>query len=281
VFVAPVLEPSFFALEGKPRFHPDGSYTRPNMEKAGATWTLEDYEALFAGVTTEKAIGEKSPAYLTNRTAPYQIKQLIPDVRLIAVLRNPIDRAFSHYLMNVRTGDETLSFADAVAAENNRQPMRPGVVRHYVRSGQYSAQIERYLTLFGPEQLRVYLYEDVSTDTGTILREIYEHIGVSPDFTPDLTVRYNARPVDVSNRRASFRPRSLARRMIKPQAAQSTSTVISASTRQELSAFFREDIVRLQALIGRDLSGWSADVPRVSPSPSFAGDGNKAGSGRR
>jgi hypothetical protein len=256
VFVAPVGEPSFFALEGQARFRPDGTFTRPGMVSAGATYTREEYEALFAGVTSERAVGEKSPAYLTNRDAPFRIKHLIPDVRLIAVLRNPVERAYSHYLMNVRSGQECLTFADAVAAERHRQPMGAGLVRHYVRSGIYAERIELYRSLFGPEQFRIYLYEDLVRDMSAIMRELYEYVGVDPAFTPDLTVRYNARPADNHNGRLRSRLCSLGRTMTNREMAPTVSNGIPLATRKELLSFYHEDVVRLQALIDRDLTGW-------------------------
>ena len=256
VFVAPVGEPSFFALEGQARFRPDGTFTRPGMENAGATFTLEEYEALFAGVTSERAVGEKSPAYLTNRDAPFRIRRLIPDVRLIAVLRNPVERAYSHYLMNVRSGQECLTFADAVAAERHRQPMGAGLVRHYVRSGIYADRIELYLSLFGPEKFRIYLYEDLVRDMSAIMRELYEYVGVDPAFTPDLTVRHNARPTEHHNGRLRSRLSSLGRSMTTRDVAPTVSNGILLGTRKELLSFYRDDIVRLQALIDRDLTGW-------------------------
>jgi hypothetical protein len=228
------------------------------METAGATYTLDEYEALFTGVTSERAVGEKSPIYLTNQHAPLRIKALIPDVRLLAVLRNPVDRAFSHYLMNVRMQLETLPFADAVMAERDNQPIRAGVVRHYVRSGKYAAPIERYMELFGPEQLRIYLYEDLLTNGGAIVREIYEYLGVDPNFTPNLTVHHNARPSEDRGRQLVSRIHSLGRRVAKRDLRRSSSGRIPSSTRRELSSFFREDILHLQGLLGRDLSGWLA-----------------------
>ena len=256
VFVAPALEPSFFALEGQERFRPDGSYTRPDMEQSGATYTLEEYEALFAGVTSEHAIGEKSPAYLTNKDAPFRIKRLIPDVRLIAVLRNPVERAFSHYLMDVRSGHENLTFAEAVGAELERQPMKTGFVRHYVRSGKYANRIEQYLSLFGPQQIHIYLYEDLLCDMAATMREIYEYLGVDPAFTPDLTVRHNARPAPVHNRGLGSRLCSFGRAITRREVPSPAPSAIPVTARQELVSFYREDIVRLQALIDRDLTGW-------------------------
>ena len=255
VFVPRALEPSFFALEGRPRTNPDGSPTDALMQSSGAVYTLEEYEGLFADVTSESAVGEKSPAYLTNRDAPHRIRALIPDVRLIAVLRNPIERAFSHYLMVVRGGLERSPFDEAIIGERNKEPSSPGVVRHYVRSGLYAKRIARYQGLFPPEQLRIYLYEDLDRDTLAVVEDIYQFIGVDPTFRPDVSVRYNAKP------RSSGRRGLLSRKIphLSPRPdprVDSTSVEMPSATRRELLDFYRDDITRLQTLIGRDLSSW-------------------------
>jgi hypothetical protein len=251
VYVTPVVEPSFFAFEGRER--------RPEGELHQFAYTLEEYEAMFAGVTTEKAIGEKSPAYLTSPRAPGRIKDLIPDVRLIAVLRHPVDRAFSHYLMAVREGKEDLSFAEAVVAERQKLRTETGLVRHYVRSSMYANRVERYQSLFGPEQFRIYLLEDLRSDMRSVMREIFEHVGVDSSFEPDLTVRHNARPGQGHVRPPRSKLRQLGSTMVKRpprQPSQPPAPTMSSSTRQELLEHYHEDIVRLQPLIGRDLSAW-------------------------
>src|SRR5690242_17389826 len=89
VFMTEAHEPNFFALEGTAKFNPDGTPTRPWMLQSGAVYTIDEYEALFDGVTDERAVGEKSPIYLRNPDAPARIKERLPGVRLVAVLRNP------------------------------------------------------------------------------------------------------------------------------------------------------------------------------------------------
>jgi hypothetical protein len=251
VYVAPALEPSFFAIEGQER--PEVNVHGPGYV---LTYTLSEYEALFDGVTTEKAIGEKSPAYLTSSRAPGRIKELIPDVRLIAVLRNPADRAFSHYLMDLRGGSEDLSFAEAVVAERNKQRKRNGLPRHYVKSGKYAHRIQRYQSLFGAEQLRVFLYEDLVLDMPSVMREIYEYVGVDSSFEPDLSVRHNAKPSQHRNDSPRAKLHQLGSTLVGRRPIQPASPKMSAATRVELLDFYRDDVLQLQTLIGRDLSAW-------------------------
>ncbi len=255
VFVPSMIEPSFFAIAGRPRTLADGSNAYVELEREGAAFSLEEYEAMFEGVTTESAIGEKSTAYLTSPHAPHRIKELIPDVKLVAILRNPVERAFSHYLMEVRWGHERLSFDEAVAAERDRKYMNPGGARHYVRSGRYANRVERYQGLFRREQFRIYLFEDMQTDTPAVVREVFEYIGVDPDFEPDLNLHHNARPPRTARPRMA---RRIASALSQPSRLKppSTSSRMTPKTREELVDFYREDILKLQTLIDRDLTSW-------------------------
>ena len=103
--MSPRKEPHFF--EG---MHSDSTGQRATLPVTD----LADYQALFEGVTDEKAIGEASASYLYSPKAPALIKRSIPEARLIAVLRNPADRAYSNFLHCVRTGREAIvDFAEA------------------------------------------------------------------------------------------------------------------------------------------------------------------------
>ena len=95
VYMSPVKEPLYFSQSGKP---PIGN--RPDLVlQRDATRTLDEYLALFAGVTDEKAIGEASTSNLSNPRAPTCIREALPEAKLVAVLRHPAERAFSAYSM--------------------------------------------------------------------------------------------------------------------------------------------------------------------------------------
>ena len=114
IYMSPVKEPMFFTLEGK---NIDRTEVSRQITLKTAVNDIEDYQALFQGVSNEKAIGEASTAYLHCPWCAERIKQYIPDVKLIAILRDPIERAYSNYLMYVRWGLETLDFPEAVRQE--------------------------------------------------------------------------------------------------------------------------------------------------------------------
>ena len=102
---------------------------------------LEDYQALFEGATHERAIGEASAGYLGSEVAPARIKQMLPEVKLIVVLRNPIEAAYSSYLHLMRDGDETIKdFSVALQAEAERTQDNWGLLWRYQQRAMYYAQ---------------------------------------------------------------------------------------------------------------------------------------------
>ena len=117
IYMTAVKEPRFFALEGK-----NLNFSGPDKDIINSTsvTTYEEYIALFEEVSSEKAIGETSPLYLYSEKAIQRIHHYLPDVKLIVILRNPIDRAFSCYTHLLREGYESLSFADSLKAEEGR-----------------------------------------------------------------------------------------------------------------------------------------------------------------
>jgi len=103
VYLSPVKEPNYFSV----KIIPDDHYLLPIRNK-------KNYLKLFEKVKDEKAIGEASPSYLEDPETPYLISQDVSDARIIAILRDPVERAFSHYLMMVSQGFEKLSFRKAL-----------------------------------------------------------------------------------------------------------------------------------------------------------------------
>ncbi|MDQ3862200.1 MAG: sulfotransferase domain-containing protein, partial [Actinomycetota bacterium] len=231
---------------------------------------INDYRALFRGVSGEVAIGEASHWYLYHPKAPRRIKHHIPDVKLVAILRNPVDRAYSQFLHFVRDGQEPLAdFAQALREEDRRIHDHWAFGR-YASRGFYYSQLKRYYDLFDRSQIKVHLYEDLSADAPTLLRDTFRFLEVDPTFVPELSVEPNVSGIPRNRVLHAMLTRSgrtkavlrqhlptgmleLANRLknrnlVKPQ--------LSPELRLEMTEMYREEIVKLEDLIGRDLSGW-------------------------
>jgi hypothetical protein len=108
---------------------------------------------------------------------------MLPDCRLIAVLRNPLERAFSVYLNRWRDGEERRSFLEVLGDEASAEPI--------LRGGFYGRHLERYLEHFDSDQILIELYDDFSRHPAEVVKRIYSHIGVDPTFMPDLSLKAN------------------------------------------------------------------------------------------
>lgn len=238
IYLSPLKETNFFALEGEPpRFCGPGDHDYVNCL---SITTLEGYAAQFAGVRDETAIGEASPLYLYSPKAVGRIRHYVPDARLIAFVRNPVDRAFSAFLHLVRDEREPCrEFREALAAEEERIRAGWEHIWHYKRMGLYHEQLRRYYDVFPADRIKVFLYKDLRLEPRRTLREIFGFLQVDPVFVPDTSERYNV----TNNLPPEKRPALL------------------PEVRAELRAYFREDSLRLQDLIGRDLSHWLNEMP--------------------
>jgi hypothetical protein len=158
----------------------DRHYTR------GERWYRAHMPVRRSGI-----VGEASPSYLFHPLAPERVAQLLPDARLIALLRNPVDRAFSHYQHEVALGREQLSFQEAIARESERMDgelermlARPAYFSYawwnytYLARGRYVEQLERWLAAFPPDQLLVLLTDELAEDTAGTYRRALDFLGV-------------------------------------------------------------------------------------------------------
>lgn len=150
-----------------------------------------DYERLFPAAAA--GVGEASPLYLYTRETPELIRSAVPDAKLIAVVREPVDRAWSHFVyVNDDLGDGTAA-AFAAAADRELplgyEPYRTGT--HFLRLSAYAEQLRRYRETFPAEQLLVVSYDDLIARTGDTLATICRFLGVDDSHPFDTTVRYN------------------------------------------------------------------------------------------
>ena len=189
------------------------------------------------GVTP--AVGETSPDYLFDPRCPARVHAFDPEMKLIAVLRDPVERAHSHWRMVTRHGQESLSFEDALDREESE--LAPELERlqetqgyrdfpfrtSYVARGRYAEQLERWLALFPREQLLVVLSEDMFADPGGTMDVITRFLGVP-----------------------AFRAESYGWRSSQGELP------MAPETRERLARTFLEPNLRLEELLGRTV-GWT------------------------
>jgi hypothetical protein len=273
IYGCPIKGTKFFAFQEGQKVTFAGPGDQASYDRNAIT-DPSAYRALFDEVTHEIAIGEVSGLYLYSPVAPARIKALLPEVKLIAILRNPVDRAFSSFLHMRREGREPLTdFAAALSAEEARIKDNWEHLWHYTQVGFYYTQLKRYFDLFRHDQIAVYLYDDFKANPGAVIRDIFQFLGVDSAFTPDVSTKHNVfgkpksnylyqlfkKPNPVKAALKPFLPGSL-RRNIKRKAIAHTMSgdrpVLAEETRRCLIQLYRDDILSLQSLIKVDLSNW-------------------------
>lgn len=276
IFMCPVKEPNFFAMEGK-----RAAFAGPGDDAAinrHCVTDLDSYSQLYSEAGKAQACGEASNLYLYSPDAPATVRHYVPDAKLLVVLRNPADRAYSSFLHLRRDEREPFTrFRDALAHEAERVSANWEHLWHYRRMGLYSEQLTRYFDLFDRAQMHIYLYEDLLESPGDVLRSIFTLLEVDPAHEPDLSLRTSA--TGLPRNRWVHRVlwplidqpsilKSLAKRLTSERVRRMISYKVKVKNirkpefppdvRRELTAYFREDVLRLQTMIGRDLSAWLA-----------------------
>lgn len=243
----------------------------------GIEFYAEEY---FSACKGEQAIGEVDPDYMYFKSAVERIGQHITNPKLIFIFRNPVDRAFSHYVMTYRRGLELNSFEEAIRIEAERieQGYEQDFHYSYVRRGFYYAQVSRFLKKWDKSQMLFLLADDLNQNPVETVRRCFEFLGVTPDFVPsqinqkfhEATVPKNL-ALTVLFRNEQTYPR--VRRMLRffvPKLAwrdwlrarliawnnKPSDLKLQDATRHQLAEIYRPENEKLSSLIGRDLSHW-------------------------
>lgn len=227
----------------------------------------DDYLRLFAGATRESAIGEASVCYLWSPSAAQRIAQKRPDAKILILLRDPADRAFSQYLHGVANGVIRWSFHEHIERSLRRRSHEISVFYPFLEFGMYTEQLLRYRGCFG-SNVWIGLFDDLKKEPAEVFASICRFLGVAPDFSPEMRERKMAAQVPRSALAGRLR-----RSGIWQAAAKSTPARLRPFLRRGLMRgtegirmepadraflvdYYREDIRRLAELLDRDLSPW-------------------------
>lgn len=240
---------------------------------------IEDYFNAFCNVNAEEAVGEASTHYLfTYESTIPVIKKHIGNPKIIIILRDPVERAFSSYRHTTRNDprayhfNETRSFEECLELDEiHRMKNETLTMMHYYKSvGFYYHQVKAYLENFS--HVKVYLYDDLSKNPKNLIRDIYSFLEVDPNFSPDINLKMNVSLPDknlLQKTIFSHKMRKLMAPLLFSLLGESNSIKLynfvlkqfrkdemKSETRQYLINLYREDILKLQDLIQRDLSHW-------------------------
>lgn len=285
IYLSPVKEPCYFASEVRlehfgrefestarrksQRLSQFINGSMDGVDPGGIVANWDDYVRLFETVGSQTAIGEASVCYLWSPTAAINIRSRIPEAKIIMILRDPAERAFSQYLQYAANGLVKRSFREHIESSARHTGREFNTLYPFLEYGLYYGQVKTYLEVFPRANVRIYLYEEAWSDPSLFLKQIFEHLNVDSAFRPDMSRR-------ALERRA---PRSLAGhyllaksgmaprlKALAPRAAwdgvralmfkSPGSLRMDASDRQYLCDYYREDVRSLSSLLNRNLAAW-------------------------
>ena len=228
-----------------------------------------DYVQLYKNVNHEKAIGEITNSYLYSHEAAKNIITKFPEAKVMMMLRNPVDRAFSHYLMDLRIGYETEDFMTALKKDMSRNPKGWGISNLYVEIGMYYEQVKRYIEIFPESQRRIYIFDDFIKDPEAMMKDIFRFLGVSEETSIDFGKKYNPSFIPknkiigrlntmkrVKDWLKGVLPKSVKSKFKKTFYTDKDLPKIKPEERKFLNEIFKDDVSRLSQLLNRDLTGW-------------------------
>lgn len=246
IYMSPVKEPNYFAFEVRPeRFSEEFQeqvrrdieafreyLAGPMSEKRFGGLVLEwaDYLKLFQNVRDEKAIGEASVCYLWSETAAGNIRSKIGEARIIMILRDPAERAFSQYRQGVTKGVIRESFRERVDKTLKGEGDQFDRLHPFLELGFYFGQVKRFLDLFCRQNIYIAFYEDYQRDPAGMIENVLRFLDVDASFRADTSRKYLA--------------------------SGDPGCRMDARDRAYLVNYYRADIEKLAALLDRDLSHW-------------------------
>jgi hypothetical protein len=257
IYMSPVKEPNFFSAATVP----DDRRWSPVRDKRA-------YLALFAKAPEGSLTGEASAAYLDDPDAPVLIVSANPDAKIVISLRNPVDRLYSMYLMDVRTGRLRGDFHSELQrslANRGRDTDEQGRPVLYI--GFYAENVLRYLSTFGEQQVKVLVFEDLIRDTEGTVAGVLEFLGVKGGETALRREVYNRGGVPRGGLAAAVyrspATRRVAEKLLPPPARnwlkerlllkREAPPAMADEARAVLTDLYREDVTQLETILDRPL----------------------------
>ncbi len=238
-----------------------------------------DYVRLFASAPTATRVGEASVWYLYSRHAAREIKRFSPHARIVISLRDPVDMIHSLHSHLLYAGIEDIpDFERVIHAEmaaGRLLPLWNGV--RYLAAATYSGQVERYLDVFGPDMVKIILFDDLRRDPSGVYREICQFLDIDASHEPVLRIVNPNKTVRSATLRTIMRRppaaiKAVGRVLIGPgrrqrfldrlqrlNTRQVRRPAMAAHLRTRLRSYFAADVERLGRLLNRDLSAWSRE----------------------
>jgi hypothetical protein len=272
LYMSPVKEPKFFLCDGRPQ---PGAGPGDAHSSREWIWRADEYERLFDGAPPWALRGESTPLYLADLAAHRRIRQAVPHARLIAILRDPVDRAYSNWAHLWADGLETIEdFVTACAAEPDRTAEGWGPFWRYLETGLYGRQLQHLYSVFPRDQVHVIRYKSLVDEPGATLDQVCRFLGIEEGVVTEAPARnvggYVAPSAYTRTLRLAFRHGAAIGSRFPPQVWRKASLPLqwliqrtpqhrpelAESDRAQLVDYFSEDIDIVEEETGWDLRDW-------------------------
>ncbi|MDA0215634.1 MAG: sulfotransferase [Cyanobacteria bacterium] len=248
----------------------------PNSEaliamKGHTIQSSDQYQRIFIGSNNFLIRGEVSPVYLQSVYTPGRVYRELPDARIIAILRNPIDRAYAHYLGRRRDGlDKRINFADTIAEELAQPTAKPLAFNNYLAIGRYAHYLKPWYNYFSKEKILILFFDDFLVDPQAELARLYSFLGANSGVPQPPVEKKNVSGIPTQpllralwtssvGVRGSLRPylpkrlRDIVGRLFLRQLERPP---LPEGLRPRMADYYSSDIRELAQLTGRSLIGW-------------------------
>lgn len=255
IFMCPIKEPNFFSINSK-------------------NYSLETYQNLFSKVKDEKAIGEASPSYLRYKEAPIRIKQLIPECKIMMILRSPVERLYSSFNYSKYQGLNEGTFIDFITKEFNEQDEFWYSFSQMIKKGLYCNPVKRYREIFGADKVKIFYYDELAIDRLKLVKDACDFLEVNSSFTHNLKKKYNisgipifpafsrfmAKPNIIKNVLKYIVPKThrekLKKGIMKLNMKLEKNRISENAKKHLLDVYYYGDIKNLEIILNKDLSAW-------------------------
>ncbi len=272
IYLSALKEPKYLSISAN-KFPHNG----PGDKKVddGIIKSRDEYLNLFKDAENEKVIGESSADYLYfYKSVIPSIKTICPHPKILIMLRNPVDRAYSAYRHMLMDERENLSFEKALKSEDTRMRENYEFIWYYKDVGFYYEQVNHYIDSFERENVMICLYDDFVADSMAVMKDIYKFLEVDEDFIPNTAAKYNVGPTLRNESFDQFLTKydHPVKRVLRPILLHTigkryTEALVNyfnrrnkfsmkPKTRKHLIELYRDDILKLEGLIDRDLFSW-------------------------
>jgi hypothetical protein len=273
IFTSPVKQTRFFSVY----------YER------GKDYYINNF---FSGVTSEKMVGEATPTYFLLPFVAKRIKDYNPDMKIIFCLRNPVERTFSGWSMRVNNGTEHLSFREALEANAKQREtlkfeteeegkiwtedmlrddrLEDTGTRTYLEGSMYAQNLQHYLAHFPASQIKVIFLDDLQKDVHATMKEVFEFLGVDPQFRIQNTEQKNTykkskfkilEPILGKNKKISkmlsgLMPKTFKKKILDTMYVEGSKKKLTLDDRTFAYQYFKHEITELEKLLNINLDHW-------------------------